>query len=459
MLIGIGEEEAERIASDLLIKCKNDALKLAFGIKIGRLKATLFGRKCKLLEANRVNIPRDLEFLGGFMGIEGRNAKAFPNSLTKGRQVASILLSIRLKGVYPMDYSSQGDLLWKAIQLRIEKALNILEELGLGDEYNLAEEAAVRSTKIWPLLAIMTSNDITEGYVHFLGPLYLDHIEYGRFVVRNYSLDEIDLEKLITLIEADVNAGLDIKSPLSEIDLDLGYFHFRMALDMPPASLGAADIRNLSSMSKLSLPRLISLETIGIYEAATILDRLNGSDPVLIFGKTGVGKTTLSNSILASLPRHLRIVSVEEVREIEDLTRYGMHHTPYEVTSSKSDFVRFLLHRNPDLVFLGEILGREHAEALDLTSFSGLRVLATTHAKDFSGLLLKWSSWGLTLPDKTLVIRMDYRKVIEIRYWVDGSWYDPPSPSIRWLNYVKELEGAETNEEVSKRVAGLPYQG
>jgi len=110
-------------------------------------------------------------------------------------------------------------------------------------------------------------------------------------------------------------------------------------------------------------------------------------------------------------------------------------------------------------VFLGEVLGREHAEALDLTSFSGLKVLATTHAKDFSGLLLKWSSWGLTLPEKTLAVRMEYRKVVEMRYWVDESWYDPPSPSMGWLSYIKELEGADTNEEVSKRIARLPYQG
>ncbi len=459
MLTDIREKEAERVASDLLVRCKGDALKLALGIKPRGIRS-LLRRNCKELETRSVNISGDLKFLGGFLKVKGSDALAFPNSLVKGRQVASILLSTMLKGIYPTEYDSQGDLIWKSIQLRTRRAMEILDEIGLGDEYTyLAEEAAIRSTKIWPLLAIMTSEDVTEGYVHFLGPLYLDHVEYGRFAVKNYVLDEIDLEKLVTLIEADINAGLDIRSPLSEVDLILGNFHFRIALDMPPASLGAADIRNLSSMSKLSLPRLISLGTIDSYEAATILDRLNSGDPVLIFGRTGVGKTTLSNSILASLPRYLRIVSVEEVREIEDLTKYGMHHTPYEVTSSKYDFVRFLLHRNPDLVFLGEVLGKEQAEALDMTSFSGLRVLATTHAKDFSGLVFKWSSWGLTLPEKTLAVRMEYRKVAEIRYWVDGSWYDPPSPSTVWLSYIRELEGAYTNEEVSRRASELPYQG
>ncbi|MDK2384838.1 MAG: ATPase, T2SS/T4P/T4SS family, partial [Candidatus Korarchaeota archaeon] len=228
-----------------------------------------------------------------------------------------------------------------------------------------------------------------------------------------------------------------------------------MALDLPPASMGAVDVRNLSAMSRLSLPRLISLGSLAGYEAALMLDSLDRGDPVLIFGRTGVGKTTLSNALLASLPRHWRIVSVEEVREIEDLTRYGMHHTPYEITSSKLDFIKFLLHRNPDLVFLGEILGREHAEALDLTSFSGLKVMATTHAKDYRSLIQKWSSWGVSLPEGTLAVRMEEKRVVEMRRWVDGGWDDPGGPSTDWLMHVKRLEGAETNEEVYRRIKGL----
>ncbi len=414
-------------------------------------------RKCKPIKEEPAHILWDLEFLGGFLRVDSGVGTAYPYSLTAGRLTASLLLSMRLKGIYATEFSSQGDLIWKSLKLRINRAEELLGDFGVED-HGLSLEAAVRSTKMWPLMAIMTSPDVTEGYAYLNGPLYLDHVEYGRFVVENYVLDKSDLEKLVTFVEADVNAGFDIRSPLSEIDLRIGKYHFRMALDIPPASLGAVDIRNLSSMARLSLPRLISLGTLDEFSAATMLDGLDRGDPLLIFGRTGVGKTTLSNAILASLPRHWRIVSVEEVREVEDLTRYGMHHTPYEVTSSKLDFVRFLLHRNPDLVFLGEVLGREHAEALDLTAFSGLKVLATTHARDFQGLVMKWSSWGLSLPERTLTVKMENKKVVEMRYWVDGSWYEPPTPSSRWLSYVRWLEGAETNEDVSRRIKELPSQ-
>jgi len=460
LLTQVGEEEALKICKSLLERCGSDALMAALGLPPrNKLMGSIFRRKCKPFFTSKADLTADLEFLGGFIKFEGfKRGLAFPSSYATGRQVASILLSWKLKGIYADDYTSQGDLIWKSVLLRLKRAETILSSIGI-DDPSLALESSLRSTKLWPLMVILTSQDVTEGYAHLGGPLYIDHVEYGRFTVTNYVLDYNDLEKLITFVEADINAGFDLSSPLSEIDLRMGDYHFRIALDVPPASLGAVDIRNLSSMSRLSLPRLISLGTLTVDDAAIILTCIERGDPILIFGRTGVGKTTLSNAILASLPRSWRIVTVEEVREIEDLSKYGMHHTPYEVTSNKLDFVRFLLHRNPDMVFLGEVLGRDHAEALDLTFFSGLKVMATTHARDFKDLTEKWKSWGLNLPERLLAVKMDGRRVVDIRYLSDMGWISPPSPSERWLSHVRSLEGAYTNEEVSKRVEKLLAQG
>ncbi len=453
----VGEEYSLELAAMLMARCGKHALRASLGMRLG-FPQRMIRRKCKPVEVAGRPLSWDLPFFGGVLEIDGGRAIAHPLTSRTGRQVASIILSTMLKGIYAGDYRSQGDLIWKSLQLRMDRANEILKELDLEDE-ELALESSIRSTKLWPFLAITMTPDVTEAYAHFNGPLYLDHVELGRIVVENYLMDREEVSKLMTFVEADVNAGIDFSSPLNEVDLTLGEHHFRMALDFPPASMGAVDVRNLSAMSRLSLPRLISLRSLTGYEAALMIDSLARGDPVLIFGRTGVGKTTLSNALLASLPRHWRIVSVEEVREIEDLTRYGMHHTPYEITSGKLDFIKFLLHRNPDLVFLGEILGREHAEAFDLTSFSGLKVVATTHARDYRGFIQKWSSWGVRLPEGTLAVRMEEKRVVEMRRWVDEGWDDPGSPSAEWLMHVKRLEGAETNEEVHRRIRGLPEEG
>lgn len=461
MLSGVLEEEALRLASLLIDSCGlKDALKASLGLRpssrigiISRIRR----KRCKPIrplyrggEDEGVEVP----FLGGKIELRGGKGWAYPLTYPAGLQPASIILSLQLKGIYPTEYSDQGDLIWRSIDLRYHKAMDILAEYDIEeDRESLALESAVRSTKLWPLMAMAMGEDVTEAYAHHGGTLYLDHVTLGRFPVANYTLTMDEIEKLATFVEADMNSGIDFSRPLNEVDLRLGEYNFRLALDLPPASLGAVDIRNLSALARLPLPRLFQLGTLSGYEAAQIIDHIMEGEPVLIFGRTGVGKTTLCNALMAALPRSLRIVSVEETREVEDLTRYGVHHAAYEV-SGKLDFIHFLLHRNPDLVFLGEIMNANSAEAFVMASLSGIKALATTHARDFRRLASKWASWGIELPEGTLAVRMEDRRVAELRQWMGDGWDEARSPEVKWMDYVSRLEGT-TNEEVAAFLLSL----
>lgn len=460
MLSEVLEGEASRLATTLIGNCGlENALRASLGFKpSSKIRIKSWIRKgCRPIRPlDRVGwMGVEVPFPGGKIGLRDGKGKAFPLTYATGLQPASIILSLQLKGMYPAEYRDQGDLIWRSIEMRYRKALEILAEYDLEEEKRdpLALESAIRSTKLWPLVAIAMGEDITEAYAHYNGTLFLDHVTLGRFSVTNYILTADEIEKLATFVEADVNSGIDFSRPLNEVDLKLGERNFRLALDLPPASLGAVDIRNLSALARLPLPRLFQLGTLSEYEAALIMDHIMRGDPVLIFGRTGVGKTTLCNAIMAALPRKLRVVSVEETREVEDLTRYGMHHAAYEV-SGKLDFIRFLLHRNPDLVFLGEIMNENSAEAFKMAFFSGIKALATTHARDFRSLKSKWASWGVPLPEGTLAVMMEDRRVVEFRRWTGDGWDEPRSPEGKWMEYVSKLEGM-TNEEVAAILSTL----
>ncbi|HDM92262.1 MAG TPA: hypothetical protein ENG69_02570 [Candidatus Korarchaeota archaeon] len=366
------------------------------------------------------------------------------------RAASAAALGEYLRGRYPPG-APRPDV-WDVVSYRAKIALKMLG----GGPYDLALEAAVRSTKLWPILILLLGIDVTEVYGSLGSPVYVDHVVAGRLVVENLRVDEVDFERIRSLAEIHPHGGVGYARPMTKVDVELSGRRVRLAVDVPPAATPCFDARNLAAMSRLPLPRLVTLGTLSMEEAAFILQQLSGGTPVLVAGPTASGKTTLCNALLALSDPSWRIVSVEEVREIEDLREYGLLHHAYSISGARTDAVIALLHRNPDLVFLGEILNREHAEAFAFAADSGFRVLATTHASDRRGLLRKWRAWRLLEAlDGTLIVLMRERRVLELGTISGGSWDRlDPAPSPEYETLLRSLLGASTNREAVDRLRG-----
>jgi len=388
---------------------------------------------------------------------EGR-AYFLPKSWTTDPKsmISVIGFSRLMEGIYPDD-SLDVDL-WDIISFRKRKLSRILN-LNNGLSEDLILEAAVRSTKAWPILILAIGKDITEIYGIKSFPVYIDHIEAGRVEISNLTLDEREFEKIRTIVELNPFGSLNLNQPTAKVEFTLKDSKIRLGVDIPPISKPSFDARNLSALPRLPMSRLISLGTISEDFAACLIEAMYEKQPILIVGGTGVGKTTLANSLLAYSASEWRIISIEEVREIEDFSHYGLKHHPYVFPGERVSMVTTFLHRNPDLVFLGEILTEEHAKAFALAKESGFRVVATTHARNLASLKRKWLRWGMEdALIGCLIVLMGFRSVEKLYRYGNGSWEALiPNPSDRFLAMIKSTMGSKTNEEVIKRIEGASW--
>ncbi len=120
------------------------------------------------------------------------------------------------------------------------------------------------------------------------------------------------------------------------------------------------------------------------------------------YGGDGVvlHNTTLANALLCFTPPYRRILSVEDTREVADLSKVGKHHVAYLSTpSTKEKEIVNCLHRNPDVLFIGELLTRRDVELMLFAAQSGVQTIATTHSLSVNSLLSKWRRWGVEKED------------------------------------------------------------
>jgi flagellar protein FlaI len=146
----------------------------------------------------------------------------------------------------------------------------------------------------------------------------------------------------------------------------------------------------------MTIQDLLKNETLSVEIAAflyfTILRRIN----ITVTGETDTGKTTLINALDLITPKEFRKIYIENVVESLDQSIYHKHQLKFQVDSledannirySKHNQIKKLLHRTPDIIYLGEILTSDEAKALFHCLSAGLRGFQTIHSNDTKSLL------------------------------------------------------------------------
>ena len=134
--------------------------------------------------------------------------------------------------------------------------------------------------------------------------------------------------------------------------------------------------------------------------AAFLRDAVRQDLSILVAGAPGAGKTTLVNCLLREVPRDQRVVTCEEVFEIDadlpDMTQMQIREAGLDggAEITLRDLVREALRQRPDRIVVGEVRGPEALDML-MALNAGCSGIATIHANSGRDALEKLVSYGV----------------------------------------------------------------
>jgi len=255
--------------------------------------------------------------------------------------------------------------------------------------------AAFKTYRWYKIIPLLLDDNINEIYLDRIDKyIYIDHAVFGRCITQiNLTEDEIDA--FITRIRVDNDLVLNKINPSLKVDFNNNLFKTRINLDIYPFvdSKVALIIRRFKNKN-YNILDLIKMKTITKQQAALILIFIGLRFSITISGIPGSGKTTLMNAIDQLLPSSWRRIYIEDVREsnLFDANQLRIKVKPFDNVSylkTKSTETIKVLHRTPDILFLGEIQTKEHSIALLEALLSGIQVIHTIHSNNIQNLLYR----------------------------------------------------------------------
>ena len=285
------------------------------------------------------------------------------------------------------------------IKMYQQEALKILKsKFNLPNEecYKIAFLTALRKLNLSKLFPLLIDDYIEEIFLDSPNTeIYINHQKHGRCRTEiRLTLKEI--ERIKTFLRLYSKQRLDFMNPSIKYVMKNKYFYCRFALDVEPINVNdfALDIRKLNK-NILTIQDLLKNETLSPLMAAFLYFNMIRRVNLTVTGETDTGKTTLINAFDLLTPKEFRKIYVENVEESLNQSTFEKHQLKYQADSlddtvkkySKSSYIKTLLHRTPDIIFLGEILTIEESEALFHCLAAGLRGFQTIHSNTIDSLI------------------------------------------------------------------------
>jgi len=234
-------------------------------------------------------------------------------------------------------------------------------------------------------------------------PLFLWHRKYENIKTNISFKEEEELDDYVMRIVHKAGKHVSLAFPIVDVTLP-GKHRLAVSYGRETTPSGTSFTIRKFRKDPFTIIDLIENETINETIGAYLWLLMENKMSVMILGATGAGKTTALNAIACLIRPNYKIISVEEVAEI------NLPHENWTSTIARSgfgaenegeiklyDLIKSAVRHRPDLILVGEVRGEE-AYVLFQALATGHGGLCTMHAEDVETAIKRLTQPPMNIP-------------------------------------------------------------
>lgn len=268
---------------------------------------------------------------------------------------------------------------------------NLYPDLGLADSLELSRSVFNDMRQLGAIQPLLDDPEITEIMINGIENVFIE--KKGKVTQADVRFDnEEELRKVINDIVSSVNREVNESKPIADARLADGS---RVNIVMPPISLigPVVTIRKFPG-KPIDFEDLIKFGSI-TPEVGEFLDSLvQAKYNIFISGGTGSGKTSFLNALSGYIPKHERIITIEDsaelqIQNVRNLISLETRNANVEGKGAITmrDLIKSSLRMRPDRIVVGEVRGAEALDMLQAMNTGHDGSLSTGHANSTYDML------------------------------------------------------------------------
>jgi len=289
---------------------------------------------------------------------------------------------------------------WDALRELLAQEAPLLSQLQL-DRWTA--DLARDLVGLGPIERLLAEPGVTDVLVNGPGPVWIER--FGRLERTTVRLDRTQILRTIERLVRPLGLQADRTHPVVDARLSDGS---RIAAVLDPLAVDGPllAVRRHRTVS-------VALDDMAGPFAPALRERVERRRNIVVYGPTGAGKTTLLNSLVSTTPPGERIVTIEDVAELQ---LPGDHVVRLEARPGTAegvgrvairDLVRAALRLRPDRLVVGEVRGAEALDTVWALSTGHDGSMTTLHASSAEDALRRLATLSLTAGESLPLAAVD----------------------------------------------------